>query len=159
MRVFFALFIANIAATGLRLAIDKICPGFLTDPSLMHSLDPLGNILFILITALVVGHMKSVRLMTVQTAIGVLAFFLAIIAVSLAGIMLFAGLGVGLDLLALIGTIGYYPAGADVPIEHGLQLWIASSLLPIGIGLVLGALLLHLKGTRKSSDSNSPSAR
>lgn len=144
MRVLLALLIADVGATILRLVVDRAIPGFMTDESFRNSIDPLGNVLFIALLAIIITQVRIFRLLSIHTIISIIGFFTSVVLISFIAMVMYEYLGFGLELLALIGTIGYYPAGADVPFSYGVQLWIMSSLVPIVVGLILGALLRRL---------------
>ena len=141
MKTFGALLAAGIAATILRLTIDWLIPGFMTHELFRNSIDPLGNLLFVVLLGLVLYRYNEIEIITVRTIIAVLAFLATILVLSFVGIATYEASGFGLSVLALIGTIGYYPAGSDVPIDYGIPLWVLSSLVPIYLGLVLGVVL------------------
>lgn len=144
MKLFFALIFTEFTATLLRLLIDHVRPGFMTDDSLHNSIDPLGNVLFVLLVAVVLWCYRDIRLTVAETLGAIPAFLITVLAMVFIGIFSYDRFHFGLQATALIGTIGYYPAGPDVPIQYGLPIWLASSLLTILVGLLLGAGLRRL---------------
>jgi hypothetical protein len=120
--------LAEIAVFG----VDYISLGFGSIESLRGSINPVGNIVFViaLFGFVIRGH--DIRLFSIASSIAVCGSTIVIAFLAFLGLIVsqfwFAG---SLVLMGIVGAVGYYPAGADVPFESGILMWFLSTILLI----------------------------
>jgi hypothetical protein len=99
-----------------------------------------GNLAFGLALALFVTGIRRLRLLSIGSILAVVAFLILVAGLVFTGAMTFErSPALGALLMSPVGTIGVYPPGPDMPLDYGLGEWAKSALVPIGLGLALGA--------------------
>jgi hypothetical protein len=111
----------------------------------------LGDAAFVSALAILLWRNPGISLGSAGSVLGAVVAFImsSVILAALGGALYFSLSGIG-RVLVHVYSIGFYPAGADVPFDFGSLFWAFSMMALCAAGLLLGGLLRWL-GQRQES--------
>ena len=148
-----ALALTVLLSIGLEAISRGLSYGYLAD----HSVNPVGNALFILALAILIARGRRIALISPGTIAGAAAFIAAVIASAyMALVTADRSMQAAALLASPLGVIGYYPAGPDVPFDSGAEAWAVSAALAVVAGLLLGLFFRRLRGPVAEASRDRP---
>lgn len=148
MRFLFILIASLVIATLAEMIAFSLAPGPIEMEWRGDHVHLVGNIAFIVALALLVAWAWRGRALSVGAMLAVPAFLILVGALVYLGTDLFdRSPALAAFLTSPVGTIGSYPGGADMPFEGGITQWAVTALVPIGLGLLIGAGARQLRRT------------
>jgi hypothetical protein len=149
VRLFLALICAAAVSAVVGMTAHFLFPHALDVRLLGYWIALPGNLTFLVTLVLLIAMVRRISLTLPSIVLSEVAFVALGVASALLGIMTFERWKfAAILLLGAVGTIGYYPSGADVPFEGGAQDWALSVLLLINMGLLIGAGFRRLRLSR-----------
>jgi hypothetical protein len=144
-----------VVSTEILLLFMKWMSHFLAfSDAINDSLVAIGNSIFTMLLVIYVVVYKDIRLFSGRALVDVVIFLILLSLLAFAGVILYASVGFGIELLVLIETIGYYPSsGPDAPMEYGVSIWLLTCLVPIFVAFLIGAGIRRLFGARADRGS------
>jgi hypothetical protein len=147
MRTFLALWCSLIIA----IALDAIIFNLFGSVGMVADIgaNARGNILFLITLTLICISIRKVEILSLKAFLGVIGFVVSCVAMVWAAPYIMPNsLLLSALMMSPIGVIGRYPPGADMDLFYGATAWGLSAFMPIGAGLLMGALLRRLMPAR-----------
>lgn len=143
IRLFLCLLAAMVVGVGVILAFNAV-----TDDRSLASL--LGDGAFLVTLGVLVWRNPGISLGSAASVVGAVTSFIAssIFLAAVGGALYFSAPWIG-RVLVHIFSIGFYPAGADVPFDLGALFWAFSMIALCAAGLALGGWLRWVQRHRE----------
>jgi hypothetical protein len=138
IKLFFCLIAAMVVGVGVILVAGVITEN--------RSLALLGDGAFVATLGILIWRTPDISLGSAGSVLGAVTAFVAsgIFLAGVGGVLYFSIPWIG-RVLVHIFSIGFYPAGADVPFEFGALFWAFSMIALCAAGLAIGGSLRWLK--------------
>lgn len=150
MKLFLIMFLALILAAGATFALASINPDVVHVFVWQMTVNVPGNVLFLITTSILIAILPDVKLNAAQISFATAGIIGLIIALVIFGMVISEfSLKTALPLLGLMGSLGCYPSGPDVPFEFGASIWagfvVFLILLSVGLGIRLRRVVASSK--------------
>lgn len=157
MRLYLSLLFSVVIARIVSLAMDFVFPGVSMINYVGNSINFLSNLIFVISLATIIMANRNISLTNITNILVIPGFIITVIVIAFSGFVVGeASYEVGLLMISLIGAIGYYPSGADVPFGYGAAAWALSVLVPIVASMLLGTVLRRFSRGLPQVDKDNP---
>jgi hypothetical protein len=142
------LFLCLIVALGTGIGVVLVANIVTND----RSVALLGDVAFVATLGILIWRSPRISLAAIGSVMGAVTAFIAagIILAAVGGALYFSVPWIG-RVLVHIFSIGFYPAGADVPFDLGALFWALSMIVLCAAGLALGGSLRWLSEPQNRS--------